>query len=69
VVANDRLRSTGWAPTFSNEEAYVLGTPPPTWMSFAQRRRQELALSAFGLAAAAAAAGAGAMARRLLRNH
>jgi nucleoside-diphosphate-sugar epimerase len=67
VVANDRLRSAGWAPAFSNEEAYVLGTPAAPWRSFAIRRRQELALGAVGLAVAGAAAGAGLVARRLLR--
>ena len=28
VVANDRLRSTGWRPLHSNEEALVIATQP-----------------------------------------
>lgn len=63
VVANDRLRSTGWEPAFTNEEALVLGTPAPWWRSFAERRRQELALGVAGVAAAATVAGAGLAAR------
>jgi hypothetical protein len=29
VVANDRMRETGWAPEYSNEEAILLTSPPP----------------------------------------
>ncbi|MFT7599739.1 MAG: nucleoside-diphosphate-sugar epimerase [Acidimicrobiales bacterium] len=64
VVANDRLRAEGWTPAFSNEEAYVLGTPPPPWSVSAQRR-QELALGASGLAVAGAAALTARVLRRL----
>jgi nucleoside-diphosphate-sugar epimerase len=67
AVANDRLRRTGWKPKFSNEEAYVLGTPEPMWRRYASRRRQELALGAGGAAAIGAAAGIGLVARRLMR--
>ncbi|MGH9135930.1 MAG: NAD-dependent epimerase/dehydratase family protein, partial [Acidimicrobiales bacterium] len=31
VVANDRLRSDGWTPAHSNEEAFVAGHRPPPW--------------------------------------
>jgi nucleoside-diphosphate-sugar epimerase len=67
VVANDRLRHTGWKPRFSNEEAYVLGTPEPMWRRYASRRRQELALGLGGAAAMGAVAGIGLAARRFLR--
>lgn len=67
VVANDRLRATGWTPEFSNEEALVLGTPAPWWRSFTLRRRQELALGAVGAAAAGVMAGAGLAARWFVR--
>ncbi len=66
VVANDRLRSEGWVPAFSNEEAFVAGTPAPFWAVSAQRR-QELALAAAGAGMAGAAAVAGALAKRLSR--
>jgi nucleoside-diphosphate-sugar epimerase len=64
VVANDRLRAVGWAPEFSNQEAYVMGTPAPLWRTFTLRRRQELAL---GVAGAAAAGAVAAVGRGLLR--
>jgi nucleoside-diphosphate-sugar epimerase len=29
VVANDRMKDTGWVPSHSNEEAILLASPPP----------------------------------------
>ena len=66
VVANDRLRDLGWSPSFTNEEAYVIGTPSPPWAVSAQRR-QELALGAAGLGVAGAVSVAAAFTRRLIR--
>lgn len=66
VVANDRLRGLGWSPEFSNEEAYVIGTPTPPWAVSAQRR-QELALGIAGLGVAGAIGAATALTRRLIR--
>ncbi len=66
VVANDRLRSAGWVPTFSNSEAFVIGTPPPPWSVSAQER-QEIALAAAGIGLAGVAAVAAGVARRFLR--
>jgi nucleoside-diphosphate-sugar epimerase len=53
LVANDRLRSTGWAPQVTNEQAYVEGTEAQWWTMVSPRRRQELALA--GLATGIAA--------------
>ncbi len=66
VVSNAKLRAAGWVPAFSNEEAFVAGTPAPPWAMSAQRR-QELALAAAGAALAAAGAVAGGAARKLSR--
>jgi nucleoside-diphosphate-sugar epimerase len=45
VVANDRLRATGWAPGSTNEECFVdVDTPGPLG-TLSPRRRQELALA------------------------
>ncbi len=66
VVANDRLRSAGWAPSLSNEETYVISTPSPPWAMSAQRR-QEVALGVAGLGLAGAAAIAAAVARKLTK--
>jgi nucleoside-diphosphate-sugar epimerase len=44
VVANDRLRSAGWAPAHSNEEAFVAGT--------GERRRLGVTMAAAAVAAA-----------------
>lgn len=67
VVANDRLRATGWTPTHSNEEAYVAGTTAPPWAAVSPKRRQELALGVGGTVVAGATAAALSIARRALR--
>jgi hypothetical protein len=58
VVANDKLKALGWAPEFSNEEAYVSGYQPSRFDGVTAKRRQELALGAAGAAVAAGALGA-----------
>ena len=67
VVANDRLRSQGWVPAFSNEEAYIAGTPAPPWAAVSPKRRQELALGLTGAAAVGLAGAAFGVARRITR--
>ncbi len=67
VVSNDKLRATGWEPMFSNEEAFVAGTPPPLLSSINPQRRQEIALGAAGTASAAAVGAALWVLRRTLR--
>lgn len=64
VVANDRLRATGWAPTHSNEEAYVAGHPAGPWATLSPRRRQELALGGAATVLVGAAAGVAVVLRR-----
>lgn len=66
VISNDRLRSAGWQPTYSNEESFVIGTPAPPW-SVPPAKRQEIALGLAGVAVAAVAAAAGAVAKRVSR--
>lgn len=44
LVANDRLKSEGWAPTVTNEQAYVEGTEAKWWTMVTPKRRQEIAL-------------------------
>ncbi len=68
VVANDRLKAAGWAPEYTNEEAYVLGDRPTGWASVSPRRRQELILGGLGVGVAAATAGAFLGVRRYLRR-
>ena len=46
VVANDRLRSLGWEPQHTNEEAFVAGHAAAPWATISPQRRQELALGA-----------------------
>jgi nucleoside-diphosphate-sugar epimerase len=48
VVANDRLRSLGWAPAHTNEEAFVAGHAAGPLATMSPRRRQELALGVAG---------------------
>ncbi len=58
VVANDRLRSEGWEPAYSNEESYMAGTAAPLLASLGPRERQELVLGALGTMGAVTAGGA-----------
>ena len=46
LVANDRLKAAGWAPTVTNEQAYVEGTEAKWWTMITPKRRQELTLGA-----------------------
>jgi len=50
VLANDVVRSCGWEPSATNEEAYVEVDAGGRWASMSARRRQELSLSASVLA-------------------
>jgi len=58
VVANDRLRATGWEPRHPNDEVYVEADPGGPLASMSPRRRQELSLVA---AAGVVALGVGAV--------
>ena len=49
VVANDRLKATGWAPSATNEEALVLTRRPTIWQRIPPSRKQELTLGATGV--------------------
>lgn len=46
VVANDRLRATGWVPQHRNEEVYVEADPGGPLSTLSARHRQELSLAA-----------------------
>jgi UDP-glucose 4-epimerase len=65
VVANDRLRSLGWHPANTNEEAFVASHEPRPLDRLNARRRQQLALGVSG----ALIAGALATAVGLLIRH
>ena len=67
VVANDKLRAVGWEPQYTNEEAFVAGTPPPLLSSINPQRRQEIALGAAGTLGAAAVGAGLWLVRRTLR--
>jgi nucleoside-diphosphate-sugar epimerase len=55
VVANDRLRTSGWAAEYSNEEALVKSDERSHWGDLPPSRRQEVALLAAAGAIVAAA--------------
>lgn len=67
VVSNDKLRSAGWSPKYTNEEAYVAGTTSPLLWTIPPHRRQEVALGAAGAAGVAAVGAALWLLRRALR--
>ena len=48
VVANDRLRETGWAPAHTSAEAFVEADPGGPWTRLTPRDRQVLALGGIG---------------------
>jgi len=45
VVSNDRMRAIGWAPKYSNEEAWVVSHEAGPLDRLPAKRRQELALA------------------------
>ena len=66
VVASDALRSAGWVPATSSEEAWVESHEAGPWATLSPRRRQELALGVAGVGVAGVAAGAAWAVRRWL---
>lgn len=64
VVSNDRLRSLGWEPTWSNVEAYVDSYDPRPWAMLNAKRRQQIALGGAGAALAGVGALVGYLSRR-----
>lgn len=64
VVANDRLRTLGWNPQYSNVEAYVESHDPRPWAMINANQRQQLALGG----AAAGIAGLIAVGRVISRR-
>ncbi len=67
VIASDRLRATGWQPTLSNDEAFVMGHRSGWWSALTARRRQDFALGLLVLGSVGLLAGALWLIRRLTR--
>ncbi len=65
VVANDRLKAAGWEPRFTNEQAYVDGTPARPWATMNAKRRQQLALGVAGLLVTTGLLGVAWLVRRI----
>lgn len=68
VIANDRLRATGWAPELSSEEAVVAGTPGSWWREMSPARRQQVALAGAAVTLAGVAGGVAAAVMRMRRR-
>ena len=68
VVANDRMRELGWAPSHTNEEAWVVSHDPGPLDRLPARRRQELALVVSIAAVVGAIVAVVLVARRLRRR-
>jgi nucleoside-diphosphate-sugar epimerase len=69
LVANDRLKATGWRPQYTNEQTYVAGTEARWWTMLSPNRKQELALTGAGVLVAGAVTATGLVVRRLVRHH
>jgi nucleoside-diphosphate-sugar epimerase len=67
VISNEKLRSLGWVPRVSNEEAYVEGTTGSWISTLSAKRRQEMSLAAMGIAGAVIIASVFAIIRRVQR--
>lgn len=67
VVANDRVRSLGWAASHTNEEAFVAGHRASALATMSPRRRQELSLFATGALVAGTVAAVTLVVRRRRR--
>ncbi len=67
VVASDKLQNLGWKAEFTNEEAFVLGTPPPPWV-IPPQRRQGVALGAAVVGGLGLVAVAGSISRSFFRG-
>ncbi len=65
VVSNDALKTLGWVPAWTNEEAFVAASPAGTFTSMSPKRRQALSL---GVAAGALAMVAGGLVMALRRS-
>ncbi|MFN3255776.1 MAG: NAD-dependent epimerase/dehydratase family protein [Ilumatobacter sp.] len=68
IVSNGRLRSAGWEPTITNEQAYVEATDAPWWTMVSPKRRQELTLGLGALATLVVVAVAAVVGRRWWRR-
>lgn len=68
VIANDRIRSLGWEPTFTNEEAYVDADSGGLWARVTPRHRQQLALGGAATLVVGVAVGAGFLIRRHFKS-
>ncbi|HBU40098.1 MAG TPA: hypothetical protein DEB59_06500, partial [Acidimicrobiaceae bacterium] len=45
VVANDRLRSTGWVPRYGNDQVFVAADAGMPWDSMNAKQRQNVSLA------------------------
>ncbi|HKA05252.1 MAG TPA: hypothetical protein VKD67_13025, partial [Acidimicrobiales bacterium] len=68
LVANDRLKATGWRPRYTNEQTYVAGTEARWWTMLSPSRKQELALTGAGVLVAGVATATGLAVRTAVRR-
>jgi nucleoside-diphosphate-sugar epimerase len=68
VVSVDKLKGTGWAPMYTNEEAFVVSHREGWWSSLSARRRQEISLGASVAGITAAGVGIASVVRKVVKS-
>ena len=69
VIANDRLRSTGWAPRYGNDQVFVAAEAGMPWDSMNAKQRQNVSLGLGATVIMALLYGLGSWLKRsMLRN-
>lgn len=68
LVANDRLKASGWQAHYTNEQTYVAGTETRWWTMLSPKRKQELALAGAGVGVVGLGVGIAVLVRALVRR-
>jgi NAD dependent epimerase/dehydratase family len=68
IISNGKIRSLGWNPSITNEQAFVEGTESKWWTMLTPKRKQELSLALMILGAVALSFGVITVVRKALKG-